>query len=102
MPRPYIPKKLSTKKLAEAWRDDEHGEFIQINPDGSVVETASGRAHKVILTKQQANDLTHAEVFAAIRDHMQEEGFFPNIWSVNDHGNVTLYDGDGNDLGGLV
>lgn len=30
-----------------------------------------------------------------IRDHMKKNRFWPNIYSVNDHGNVTLYDYNG-------
>ena len=34
-------------------------------------------------------DYTDLERF--IREHMEREQFWPNVWQVSDHGNVSLY-----------
>lgn len=36
------------------------------------------------------------EALEAIAKHMKSSNFYPNIYYVNDHGNVDLLDGDGN------
>lgn len=38
------------------------------------------------------------EAFAAIREAMDAAKYWPNIYSVNDHGNVTLHDSQGNHI----
>lgn len=38
------------------------------------------------------------EAFAAIREAMEKAQYWPNIYSVNDHGNVTLHDSKGNHI----
>jgi hypothetical protein len=37
-----------------------------------------------------------------IRHHMDQQGFYPGIFYVNDHGNVTQLDSEGNHLGAWV
>jgi hypothetical protein len=37
-----------------------------------------------------------------VRRWMKQEGYFPNIYSVNDHGNVTQYDNKGNAVNSWV
>jgi hypothetical protein len=44
----------------------------------------------------------HDEQIAAIKQAMEDQKFWPNIYSVNDHGNVSLLDGDGNEIKGWV
>lgn len=97
-----IPKQLPHEEVVETWNDDKHGEYVQINDDGSVVEVAHGCAMKAILTADVANSMPDFQKWAAIRAWMEESQYWPNIWSVNDHGNVTLHDKDGNVLGGIV
>jgi len=38
------------------------------------------------------------EALDAIEDAMKRSNFFPNVYYVNDHGNVDLLDGDGNTI----
>src|SRR6185295_14429551 len=89
-------KELPTEELAETWADDKGGEYIQINPDGSVVEVAHGSCMATILSKNVATDLPDFQKWAAIRAWMESKQFWPNIWSVNDHVNISLYDAQGN------
>lgn len=42
------------------------------------------------------------QALAAVNAKMEEEGYFPNIYHVNDHGNVSLWDGQGNTIRGWV
>jgi len=81
--------------IAEIWAEDKEGEYVQINDDGSVVYVAHGRAMETIPVDAE-------NPYPGINAWMEAKSFFPNIWSVNDHGNVTLHDAQGNDLGGLV
>lgn len=81
--------------LEDTWNEDKNGEYIQINDDGSVVYVAHGSVMETIPV-----DLD--DQFAGIRAWMEAKQFYPNIWQTNDHGNVTLFDSQGNDLGGLV
>jgi len=84
--------------IAQMWHDDQQGEYVQIDDDGSAHFVAHGRAMEQIAPRGTDSD----EVFALIKDWTDRSQYWPNIWQVNDHGNVTLYDCNGNDLGGLV
>ena len=88
--------KLSVEELAEIWQDDKDSEYVQINDDGSAVYVVHGS------TMEDIADAEDEDVFGTISAWMNRKKFWPNIWSVNDHGNVTLHDKNGNDLGGLV
>jgi len=92
------PKQLFVEELLEIWNDDRRGDYVQINDDGSVVEISGGCFVGTILRPGPVTD----ETFKLIRAWMEGNKFWPNIWSCNDHGNVTLHDEKGNDLGGLV
>lgn len=81
--------------IADLWNEDKDGEYVQINDDGTVVYVAHGRVMERIQVERE-------NPYPGINAWMEAKSFFPNIWSVNDHGNVTLHDGQGNDLGGVV
>ena len=89
------PAEDETEDIAEIWRDDQDGEYVQIGADDVARYVAHGRVMEII---PPVGD----DVFAGIREWMKEKEFWPNIWSVSDHGNVTLHDQNGADLGGLV
>lgn len=107
---------LSTEELAETWREDQHGEYVQINDDGQAHYIAHGTPIEKIcdstmrVTQMLGCGKFHAEdvdrsreaLFAAIRAWMKKAGYYPNIWEVNERGNVELYDSQGTALGGLV
>jgi hypothetical protein len=88
---------MSPDELQSTWEDDKQGEYIQINPDDSVVYVAHGRAMEQIAPKGSGRDM-----FRLIGSWMKANQYFPNIWQVNDHGNVELYSKSGKPLGGLV
>jgi hypothetical protein len=46
-----------------------------------------GRAELVL----DATDMTDAQAEKAAGRIMRKEGFFPNIWYVSDHGNVSVF-----------
>jgi hypothetical protein len=110
--------RLSAEELAETWREDKDGEYVQINDDGAAHYIAHGTAIEKICDKtvtvsrfsgrgvgsfnEEDVDRTRQSTFKAIRDWMKRAGFFPNIWEVNERGNVELYDARGNSLGVLV
>lgn len=91
-------RQLPTEELAQIWADDKDGEYIQIDDNGSVRYIAHGMA-KEIISNGETND---SVMFAAIRAWMKKKGFFPNIWHVNERGNLELYSSSGTPLGGLV
>lgn len=108
--------KLSAEELQEIWEDDQAGEYIQINPDDSVVYVAHGTAKEQIappLSKQTVRRAVGIgkfkeepadanQGFKLIRLWMKKHNYYPNIWQVNDHGNIELYNSNGKALGGLV
>ena len=92
---------MTTEDLQELWNDDDGGEYIQIHDCFTkATYVAHGVAMQTIeLTEYDPDD----DIFEMIRDWTDTElGISPNLWQVNDHGNVTLFDYDGNSLGGLV
>jgi hypothetical protein len=42
------------------------------------------------------------DVWAAVKEWMDEHSYYPDIYHVNDHGNVSLLDADGNEVRGWV
>jgi hypothetical protein len=92
-----MPKKLKElpfDEIVEYWNDDKDGEYIQV--DGN---EAAFIAHGRVVEKIGKN---YGNIFAGIRAWCEEHQYWPNVWSVNDHGNVSLYDKRGNYLGGIV
>jgi hypothetical protein len=91
-----MPKMLSVEELVERWENDKSGEYIQINPDDSIVYVAHGSVMETIGERNTENP------FKVIRAWQKASQYWPNIWQVSDHGNVTLYTSRGKELGGLV
>ena len=87
--------KLGADKLLAMWEEDKDGEYVMVNDDGS----AHYVAHDTVM---EDIPKVNGETFVGIREWMNKNSFWPNIWSVNDHGNVTLRGHKGQDLGGLV
>ena len=85
----------SAEELEQIWQEDKAGEYIQINDNGTAFYVAHGRAMEQIQPQ-------YGNLWAGIRAWMKAKNFSPNIWSVNDHGNVTLHSQTGKSLGGLV
>jgi hypothetical protein len=112
----WPPPNDKTAELAELWREDQAGEYIQINDDESAYYIAHGRAIEQIAPPQGQQTMRRAtgigkfsdeptdesQTFRLIRAWMQKNNYSPNIWKVNDHGNVELHDPNGKPLGGLV
>jgi hypothetical protein len=92
-----ILEELEVEELQEVWSDDQNGEYIQINSNDEVWYVSGGVGKEMIPTGNSDD-----EPWTSIRVWMDEEGWYPNIWMVNDHGNVSLYSSDGEYLGGLV
>lgn len=72
--------------------DFDSGQCAAIHPNGSV-----SFCNK---TLGQFNE--HDERMAAIKQAMEDAQFWPNIYSINDHGNVSLLDSEGNEIKGWV
>lgn len=89
---------MTHEEIVEAWEDDKDGDYIQINDDGLVVHVHCGSCMERICGKNTEWDAA----IKAIREWYSKNQYWPNIWQVNDHGNVELYDCDGNAMGGLV
>lgn len=89
------PDAEATSEVAEAWQS--HEEDIIINEKGQAFYAGKLICHP---NKDSGPD------FKSIRDWMHESKYFPNVWIVNDHGNVDLYSIDDNGEatchGGLV
>lgn len=73
--------------------DMESGECAKIQHDGSVFFCGKMICHP---------GTPEEDHMAVIKARMEAEGFFPNIYSVNDHGNVSLLDSDGKEIQGWV
>lgn len=56
-----------------------------------------GRSGRVVLTVDP--DADRAEMWREIDAYMNRQGFFPNVWFVSDHGNVSLLERDGGSFG---
>ena len=82
---------ISTEELAELWAD--HDQDIIVGDDGIAC-----CGNKVVA---EADTDGNAD-YPAIRAWCEGAKYWPNIWQVNDHGNVELYDLQGDSLGGLV
>ena len=90
---------MTTEELVEAWECSE--DDIHLCADGSV-----NFGRKNILSPMGAQELEEEDKLASfLESKMQQEGFWPNIWSHSDHGNVELLaivNGQFVELGGLV
>jgi len=89
--------KYSTEQLQSMWEEDEHGEYIQINDKYGTWYVAHGQAMEQIAPKD-----TGDYKFRLINIWMQDHNYYPNIWYVNERGNVELVSRSGKFLGGLV
>lgn len=63
--------------------DLETGECVTINEKGEIYFCGKWIA-------QINSELSRDQAFELIRSHMDAQGYFPDIYEVNDHGNVTL------------
>jgi hypothetical protein len=76
----------------EATDDDEAEDEIE---EGDIT-TEDGRTfyqHGELWLTTGTND-THAEASRKIRAKMEAESFFPNVWTISDHGNAIPFDLD--------
>jgi hypothetical protein len=87
-------RELSVDELAYTWGEDRDGEYIQMNDRAGTTYVAHGRPMETISVKPFD--------FKTAKRWMRDKGIFLNIWYVNDHGNVELYNASGRSLGGLV
>jgi hypothetical protein len=89
-------KELPHEDVAAAWQDDKNGEYIAVEPD-------SNRAYYVAHgSRMEEIPAKFGNIWGGIKAWMDAKGFYPNIWSANDHGNVSLHSKSGRYLGGLV
>lgn len=79
----------------EAPSQEEINESIAIGQQGDQWLAYYNR--KPLITAESDTDL-----FAQLRAWAEKEGFYPSIYQVNDHGNVTAYDYEGNVVGEWV
>lgn len=119
--------KYSTEELQAIWGEDKNGEYIQFSDDGSARYIVHGIAVKTIVhptsqrtmsrfvggdqRKQSVTQDVPAEEggdadkqrLALVKQWCGKNGIFPNIWYVNERGNIELVDPrTGQFLGGLV
>lgn len=76
------------------WEEDKSGEYIHVN-DYKAFYVAHGVKMKEIHSLGQ-------DLCSDIRKYMKDNNFYPNIWEVNERGNVTLMNSRGLEIGGLV
>lgn len=85
----------TNEELYQQMRDDlESGECCSISDKGEVMLNG-----KRIATMTGDN---RDDVFALIRHRFKTEGYWPNIYEINDHGNVTLLDSNDNHVASWV
>lgn len=87
--------------VASAWKDDDDSrEYIAWNPGGSVWYVVT---REQIISEEDANEMDRKDMLKAINAWCKKKNFWPNLWRISDHGNVTLIDKKtGKVLGGLV
>ena len=93
---PEAKREMSAEEVAQIWREDENGEYVCVLPDEN---RAYYCAHK---TAMEEIPVRYGNIWAGIRVWMDAKGYYPNIWSANDHGNLTLWGKNGRPLGALV
>jgi hypothetical protein len=88
--------------------DDEEGDEEDSEPDDDAFSDEEMQSGYVISDARRGGyDVVHEhkhvghykdmdEALDAIDEEMERSKFFPNVYYVNDHGNVDLLDGDGN------
>lgn len=86
--------KLTHEEIVETWDNDSNGEYVQVS-DGTAYYIAHGCRCETIPDHPEG-------VWTAIAEWMKASQYWPNIWEVNERGNVELCDTAGNYLGGLV
>lgn len=87
---------VSHEDVVAAWEDDKNGEYVCILPD-------ENRAYYVAHQKvMEEIPVRYGNIWAGVRVWMDSKGFYPNIWSANERGNLELWDKSGRNLGGLV
>ncbi len=119
--------KYSTEELQTMWDDDKDGEYIQLDDSGRAVYVAHGMAMEEIVpptnkreidrfvggppdrvsVTQRApveyGDESERQMLRMIEEWCKKHNFWPNIWFVNQRGNIELVDRKtGKYLGGLV
>jgi len=91
-----MKKKLSTEDLAEMWREDEEGEYVAVNDNGEAFHIAHG-------SRMEQIQPMYGNLFAGIRAWMAKRQYWPNVWQINERGNLELLNSStGKSLGGLV
>lgn len=86
---------LSVEELQETWESNK--EDIIVNENGNAYYAGK---------KICGPNKDYGTDFKAIKAWMDDNNYWPNIWTVNDHGNISLYSVNNNGVetyhGGLV
>jgi len=112
-------RELPHDAVVAAWQEDKSsGEYIGINDNGDayyqgkLIVPAKREKEQLHPPYQSKTDSLPAKWketgrtlgpdWELIKTWCKEHNYHPNIWSVNDHGNLSLYTVNGKYLGGLV
>lgn len=93
---PEAKAEMSAEEVAAIWREDENGEYIVVLPNEN---RAYYCAQKRVM---EEIPIRYGNIWSGINVWMDAHGFYPNIWSANERGNLTLWNKRGEPLGGLV
>jgi len=87
----YLERMASLEALPEYLESDDDDEEDVIDDDDVTTEDGVRfyQSGKLWLTVDP--DWTEEETSDAIRTQMEAEGFFPNVWMISDHGNVSPF-----------
>lgn len=96
-------KRMTAEEICWLWEQDrDSGEYVQINPDGSVAYVAHGTSNQTIISKG-SKEAIEGDYLPKIKAWMESSQFYPNVWRVSDHGNVDLIgQNTGESVGGIV
>ena len=100
--------RLSHSEILKSWEEDESsGEFIGITDDGNAyyhnkLIVPAKREQLQVGMRWHKSKSPGSPDWDGIKAWCKTHQYFPRVWETNDHGNLSLYDTNGNYLGGLI
>ena len=85
---------MQAQNIGELWKEDQNGQYIGTDDTEAMFISNGVRKSNIVPV--------NGDIWAGIRAWMEINSFYPNIWTVNERGNIMLRGDHGEDLGGIV